>query len=124
MSGLTRARLRVPASAGAAFGWLLGLYVLPLLHNVGHRNDHVHGAEVAPSAHSHPHESVPEAPGGSLPIDTDHGSLSVLHFAAAALGAQAVDVPQPGLKAVLPAPSSPRDAPSTPRLAVLVRGPP
>ncbi len=82
------------------FGVLLG----PLLHNVGHRNDHVHGhygilplygghehSPVHPHSHPHPHphgahhaDTEPDD-GDSGHPDPDHGKRAPEHFAAAVL---------------------------------------
>ncbi len=120
-------RARPLPIAAAAFGWVFGLYALPLAHNVNHRNDHTHGP--APAEHVPPHEeghphAHPHAPEGKVPLDSDHGTGSVLHFAAAALSIRGGDLPQVGPRAFLPPPPSPRVAPSIPARIVLVRGPP
>jgi hypothetical protein len=110
-------RVRALPVSAAALAWLIGLYALPLAHNLDHRDDHTHGPE--PAEHSHPHE-----PHDKVPLDSDHGSASVLHFAAAALQVCGIELPQIGPRALLPEPPSPRVAPSIPDRVVLVRGPP
>jgi hypothetical protein len=113
----TRERL---GAGTAAFAWFLGLYALPFVHNLDHRDDHSHGpVEVAEDHHGHEEENP-----HPLPLDSDHGAGSLLHFAAAAVEAPALELPQVGPRISLPLPPCPRPAPSTPIRTVLVRGPP
>jgi hypothetical protein len=123
MPDATRIRPRI-AAAAAALAWVLGLYALPLVHNLHHQDDHTHGP-AGLAEHRHPHEHPhSRGHGGRVPLDSDHGSGSVLHFAAAAIGAKTFELPAAGPKIPLPPPPSPRKAPSTPARIVLARGPP
>jgi hypothetical protein len=117
---MTRSRGRLETSA-AAFAWFVGLYALPFLHNLDHRNDHTHGPADVAHHHHHGHEEEHSHP---VPLDSDHGTGSLLHFAAAAVGAPELELPQVGPLVPLPPHPCPRPAPSTPRRIVLVRGPP
>jgi hypothetical protein len=122
---LRRAR-QLPVGA-AVFAWLTGLYALPLAHNIQHRNDHSHGPSPAGHAHAHeePHSHPhPRDTDDRVPLDSDHGTGSVLHFAAAAVESHRVELPQAGPRALLPAPPAPRVAASIPARIVFVRGPP
>jgi hypothetical protein len=120
---MTRTRGRLGASTGA-FAWFLGLYALPLVHNLDHRDDHTHGP-TAVADHYHDHEQDDEEEHSHpVPLDSDHGTGSVLHFAAASLGALAVELPSIGPRIALPPPPGPLPAPSPPLKIVLVRGPP
>jgi hypothetical protein len=120
MTSPRRAGRRRRASA-LVLAWTLGLYVFPLVHNVGHRLDHTHGPGHGPSVqtarpgHGHGHEHGPvdghghvHEPGHAagrhirLPrgsgsgTDPDHGRASVLHFAAAMATGQTPIAPGPG----------------------------
>lgn len=109
--------------------WLGGMAVLPLLHNVDHRNDHTHTDSVHAHSHSatheHPHDGASSSSGHERqPLDPEHGEGSLLHFAAAAVGETPALVPRL-INSVVAGSSLrlPRVHPPN-RLTVVARGPP
>lgn len=134
-------------AGGATLVWVLGLYLLPLLHSLNHRDDHSHGAQApdhshpssdashrgpAGPTHEHPHphphadsgESA-ETPGvPSTPPDRDHGDGSLLHFAIGVVETRAVTLPMPGARVLCTTPHR-VEVPLSGRLATFeARGPP
>jgi hypothetical protein len=141
--------VRRARALGSVLLWGLGLHVLPLLHNLEHRDDHTHGPGGPGGAYRqgddrighghghdydrpHAHPAVPPSdtselrlpgqdPGGT---DPDHGLGSVLHFAAAIAGSDPMATPGPGptIDAVLDDTRTP--APFRPLRLLPARGPP
>jgi hypothetical protein len=77
--------------------WLLAVQVQPLVHNVGHRNDHSHGPQAHDRDHGHEHDHDHDAP--AIPIPDDHGAGSTLHYAAAMAAAPVFTLPPPSFDA-------------------------
>ncbi|MGH9333049.1 MAG: hypothetical protein ACRD21_04795, partial [Vicinamibacteria bacterium] len=130
---------RREAASHAAVFWFLGVYALPVIHNLDHRPDHTHGRperHAAEHGHGHSHgdpsaphhhDSAPSPPFPEeepSPFAPGHGEGSLLHFAAAVVESQAFALPEPRSLVAPLFPPCERGAPSTPALFVSARGPP